>query len=137
MHPVGLEPTKLILIGTRTTYQVTGDAGSMTPPKKHAGCVPLFCITGCDGVPCFQRPDVSHATTTASFFCRDLPAPVLSTVCVLVPNHGCQHQSQARLVGGAQRQALALMLCCAHKKCTKRLLIVYVQYRGVGVLVMG
>ena len=28
MHSVGLEPTKLILIGTRTTYQATGDAGS-------------------------------------------------------------------------------------------------------------
>ena len=27
MHSVRLEPTKLILIGTRTTYQATGDAG--------------------------------------------------------------------------------------------------------------
>ena len=27
MHLVRLEPTKLILIGTRTTYQATGDAG--------------------------------------------------------------------------------------------------------------
>ena len=26
---MGLEPTKLIVIGTRTTYQVTGDAGSI------------------------------------------------------------------------------------------------------------
>ena len=26
MHSVRLEPTKLILIGTRTTYQATGDA---------------------------------------------------------------------------------------------------------------
>ena len=26
MHSVGLEPAKLILIGTRTTYQATGDA---------------------------------------------------------------------------------------------------------------
>ena len=25
MHSVGLEPTKLILIDTRTTYQATGD----------------------------------------------------------------------------------------------------------------
>ena len=29
MHSVKLEPTKLILIGTRTTYQATGDAGVM------------------------------------------------------------------------------------------------------------
>ena len=28
MRSVRLEPTKLILIGTRTTYQATGDAGS-------------------------------------------------------------------------------------------------------------
>ena len=28
MHSVRLEPTKLILIGTRTTYQATGDAGT-------------------------------------------------------------------------------------------------------------
>ena len=27
MHSAGLEPTKLILIGTRTIYQATGDAG--------------------------------------------------------------------------------------------------------------
>ena len=27
MHSVRLEPTKLILIGTRTTYQAPGDAG--------------------------------------------------------------------------------------------------------------
>ena len=27
MHSVRLEPTKSILIGTRTTYQATGDAG--------------------------------------------------------------------------------------------------------------
>ena len=27
MHSVGLQPTKLILAGTRTTYQATGDAG--------------------------------------------------------------------------------------------------------------
>ena len=27
MHSVRLKPTKLILIGTRTTYQATGDAG--------------------------------------------------------------------------------------------------------------
>ena len=27
MHSVRLEPTKLIWIGTRTTYQATGDAG--------------------------------------------------------------------------------------------------------------
>ena len=27
MHSVRLEPTKLILIGTRTTYQAAGDAG--------------------------------------------------------------------------------------------------------------
>ena len=27
MHSVRLEPTKLILVGTRTTYQATGDAG--------------------------------------------------------------------------------------------------------------
>ena len=27
MNPMRLEPTKLILIGTRTTYQATGDAG--------------------------------------------------------------------------------------------------------------
>ena len=29
MHSVGLEPAKLILIGTRTTYQATGDAYGM------------------------------------------------------------------------------------------------------------
>ena len=29
MHSVRLEPTKLILIGTRTTYQATGDAGTI------------------------------------------------------------------------------------------------------------
>ena len=29
MHSVRLEPTKLILIGTRTTYQATGDAGGL------------------------------------------------------------------------------------------------------------
>ena len=28
MHSVGLEPSKLILIGTRTAYQATGEAGS-------------------------------------------------------------------------------------------------------------
>ena len=28
MHSVRLEPTKLILTGTRTTYQATGDAGT-------------------------------------------------------------------------------------------------------------
>ena len=28
MYSVRLEPTKLILIGTRTTYQATGDAGT-------------------------------------------------------------------------------------------------------------
>ena len=27
MHSVRLEPTKLIFIGTRTTYQAAGDAG--------------------------------------------------------------------------------------------------------------
>ena len=27
MHSVGLEPANLVLIGTRTTYQATGDAG--------------------------------------------------------------------------------------------------------------
>jgi len=30
MHSVGLEPTKLILTGTWTTYQATGDAGTYT-----------------------------------------------------------------------------------------------------------
>ena len=39
MHSVGLESTKLILIGTRTTYQATADAGNcdkktMTQNKK-------------------------------------------------------------------------------------------------------
>ena len=29
MHSVGLEPAKLILIGTRTTNEATGDAGNM------------------------------------------------------------------------------------------------------------
>ena len=29
MHSVRIKPTKLILIGTRTTYQATGDAGSV------------------------------------------------------------------------------------------------------------
>ena len=29
MHTVRLEPTKPILIGTLTTYQATGDAGSV------------------------------------------------------------------------------------------------------------
>ena len=29
MHSVRLEPTKLIMVGTRTTYQATGDAGTM------------------------------------------------------------------------------------------------------------
>ena len=33
MHSVGLEPTKWILIGTRTTYQATEDAG--LTPSKH------------------------------------------------------------------------------------------------------
>ena len=28
MHSVRLEPTKLILAGTRTAYQATGDAGT-------------------------------------------------------------------------------------------------------------
>ena len=27
MHSVGLEPTKLILVGTRTTYEATGGVG--------------------------------------------------------------------------------------------------------------
>ena len=31
MHSVRLEPTKLILTGTRTTYQATGDAGWRKP----------------------------------------------------------------------------------------------------------
>ena len=31
MHSVRLEPTKMILINTRTTYQATGDAGSTAP----------------------------------------------------------------------------------------------------------
>ena len=34
MHSVGLEPTKLILIGTRTTYQSTGDAGCNNNSEK-------------------------------------------------------------------------------------------------------
>ena len=29
MHSVRLEPTKLFLVGTRTTYQATGDAGEL------------------------------------------------------------------------------------------------------------
>ena len=29
MHSVRLEPTKLILVGTSTPYQATGDAGCM------------------------------------------------------------------------------------------------------------
>ena len=28
MHSVRIEPTKIILVGTRITYQATGDAGS-------------------------------------------------------------------------------------------------------------
>ena len=34
MHSVRLEPTKLILIGTRTTYQATGDAGKKDAERK-------------------------------------------------------------------------------------------------------
>ena len=30
MHSVRLEPTELVMIGTRTTYQATGDAGLYT-----------------------------------------------------------------------------------------------------------
>ena len=35
MHSVGLELTKLILIGSRTTYQATGDAGSINNKYQH------------------------------------------------------------------------------------------------------
>ena len=37
MHSVRLEPAKLILVGTRTTYQATGDAGFPCPRKKWLG----------------------------------------------------------------------------------------------------
>ena len=42
MHSVGLEPTKLILIGTRTTYQATGDAGLVerTSPERRSHAPP-------------------------------------------------------------------------------------------------
>ena len=36
MHSVGLEPTKLILIGTRTTYQTTGGTGSLKEDEPVA-----------------------------------------------------------------------------------------------------
>ena len=32
VHSVRIEPTKLILVGTRITYQATGDAGSYYVP---------------------------------------------------------------------------------------------------------
>ena len=34
MHSVRLEPTKMILVGTQTTYQATGDAGNDAGMKK-------------------------------------------------------------------------------------------------------
>ena len=37
MHSVRLEPTKLILIGTRTTYQATGDGGVCHCGEKMLG----------------------------------------------------------------------------------------------------
>ena len=39
MHSVRLESTKLILIGMRTTYQATGDAGCRRPNKKEPTAV--------------------------------------------------------------------------------------------------
>ena len=39
MHSMRLEPTKLILVGTRTTYQATGDAG-LKPLDDPRGTAP-------------------------------------------------------------------------------------------------
>ena len=39
MHPVRLEPTKLSLIGTRTTYQATGDAGNLDTRFPSGRCL--------------------------------------------------------------------------------------------------
>ena len=44
MHSVGIELTKLILVGTRITYQATGDAGAM-PPRKYSGVVGYVEVT--------------------------------------------------------------------------------------------
>ena len=37
MHSVRLEPAKMILIGTRTTYQATGDADLLALRAKNKG----------------------------------------------------------------------------------------------------
>ena len=44
MHSVRLAPTKLILIGTRATYQATGDAGCTAAVAHIAGCKPYILL---------------------------------------------------------------------------------------------
>ena len=45
MHSVGLAPMKLILIGTRTAYQATGDASNMDQrPYANSGSLSSFSV---------------------------------------------------------------------------------------------
>ena len=55
MHSVRFEPTKLILIGTRTTYQTTGDAGLRLTGYFHA-----------DEASMRQRARLTHAQKMSS-----------------------------------------------------------------------
>ena len=60
MHSVRIEPTQLIVVGTRTTYQATGVAGILgphyyTPDRK---CVDELLVSGREGraaLPRFAR----------------------------------------------------------------------------------
>ena len=59
MHSVRLEPTKLIWIGTRTTYQATGDAGIGT----LATGIPFSIRTRYVSVECFNLMVFSASTS--------------------------------------------------------------------------
>ena len=74
MHSVRLEPTKLIFIGTRTTFQATGDAGVLTlylVVALHRGLCTIpheFLYKGCGyDCCCIPYPRFSEQTRPERF----------------------------------------------------------------------
>ena len=89
MESVGLEPTTLILIGTRTTYQATGDAVYPVPMQTRAdvshvvgapSVTPMRRYVGLYG----QTKDTSTTGKLADIACaiRSGPLPLYLPYCI-------------------------------------------------------
>ena len=116
MHSVRLEPTKLILIGTRTTYQATGDAPEyrsayMTSSKEYLFVAPLLWSRSSVSAASFLDDAYDYSQTPTGADGRT----AFHAVAHLVNGHLLQGAGEAR--GPA---AGAASLACASTRWHKR-----------------